>query len=384
MTDNNRYPRPDYDNCLVNLSNSILKRFGAKTTAPTLKMVDEILEGDCKNVVVLLLDAMGISIIERHLKPDGFLRSHLVGEYSSVFPPTTVAATTSFMSGLYPNEHGWLGWDMYFPQIDKNVAVFRNNIQHEEDPEDTAKIPRLKPDVPAADFNVARRYCPYEPIIDKINKAGGQAYYSMPFEEPFPQDLDAILKRTSELCEKPGKKFIYAYWNEPDSTMHRVGVDGEGVYELLNELEAKVEAFAEGLKDTLLIVTADHGHMNNVNRCILDYPEILECLKRMPSIEPRTVNFFVKEDCREKFRELFTQTFKDKYWLLTRQEILDLKLFGIGEDHKQLSEFLGDFVAVAVEDESLFVTHIEAALMPGAHAGLTREELEIPLIAIKR
>ena len=123
------YCRPDYDNCIVNLSNSILKAFGAETSAPTLKMADKLLEKEYKNVVVLLMDAMGISILEKHLEPDGFLRSHLAGAYSSVFPPTTVAATTSMLSGLYPNEHGWLGWDMYYPELDKNVTVFLNKEQ---------------------------------------------------------------------------------------------------------------------------------------------------------------------------------------------------------------------------------------------------------------
>ena len=103
---------PDYDNCLVNLANSILKEFGAKTSAKTLPMADQYLKKDYQNVVVLLLDAMGISILEKHLKEDGFFRSHLAGEYDSVYPPTTVAATTSILSGLYPNEHGWLGWDI--------------------------------------------------------------------------------------------------------------------------------------------------------------------------------------------------------------------------------------------------------------------------------
>ena len=118
--------KPDYDNCLVNFSNSVLKAFGAETSAPTLKMADKLLEKEYKNVVVLLMDAMGVSILEKHLSPDGFLRSHLAGAYSSVFPPTTVAATTSMLSGLYPNEHGWLGWDMFFPELEKNVTVFLN------------------------------------------------------------------------------------------------------------------------------------------------------------------------------------------------------------------------------------------------------------------
>ena len=120
---------PDYEHCLVNLANSILKKFGAKTTAATLPLADQYLDKDYKNVVVLLLDAMGISILEKHLVEDGFFRSHLAGAYDSVYPPTTVAATTSILSGLYPNEHGWLGWDMYYPQLDKNVTVFTNQEQ---------------------------------------------------------------------------------------------------------------------------------------------------------------------------------------------------------------------------------------------------------------
>ena len=201
------YAKPDYDNCLVNLSNSILKHFGAETSAPTLKMADKLLEKEYRNVVVLLMDAMGISILERHLAPDGFLRSHLAGAYSSVFPPTTVAATTSVLSGLYPNEHGWLGWDMFFPELDKNVTVFTNTDQLTEGEDGNPKD-----FVPAADFNVAGKYMPYKIIITRINEAGGNAYASMPFMEPFPQELDEVLGRIEALCKEPGKKFIYSYW----------------------------------------------------------------------------------------------------------------------------------------------------------------------------
>ena len=94
---------PDYRHCLVNLSNSILKKFGAETTAETLPLADRYLEKDHRNIVVLLLDAMGTSILEKHLDPNGFFRSHLVSSFDSVYPPTTVAATTSMLSGRYPS-----------------------------------------------------------------------------------------------------------------------------------------------------------------------------------------------------------------------------------------------------------------------------------------
>ena len=59
--------KPDYDNCLVNLSNSILKKFNTETTADTLVLADKYLKGEYKNVVLLVLDAMGTSIIEKHI-----------------------------------------------------------------------------------------------------------------------------------------------------------------------------------------------------------------------------------------------------------------------------------------------------------------------------
>jgi predicted AlkP superfamily pyrophosphatase or phosphodiesterase len=371
------YCKPDYDNCLVNLSNSILKAFGAGTTAPTLKMADKLLEGSHKNVVVLLMDAMGISILEKHLQPDGFLRSHLAGSYSSVFPPTTVAATTSVLSGLYPNEHGWLGWDMYYPELDKNVTVFTNNEQATEDDDGN-----VKPFVPAADFHAGFKFTPYKNIITKINEAGGNAYASMPYLEPFPQDMESVFARIVDLCSKPGKKFIYAYWYEPDHTIHLTGPDSKETHDLMIDLEMKIEELSSKLTDTLLLVTADHSQIACTNYCLMDYPEILNCLVRMPSVEPRTLSFWVKDEYKDDFPKIFKDAFGDKFWILTKEEVIDRKLFGIGKDHELFRDMLGDYLAISVSDAAIFLTHEEMKQMPGGHAGLTQEELDIPLIAV--
>ena len=45
---------------------------------------------------------------------------------------------------------------------------------------------------------------------------------------------------------------------------------------------------------------------------------------------------------------------------------------------------LGDYLAVSVSGATIFLTHKEIDMMPGGHAGLTKEELEIPLVAISR
>lgn len=384
----------DYKNCLVNLANSVLKNFGAETSAATLPLADTILDGNYKNVVILLLDALGTSILEKHLEPDGLFRSNLKGSFSSVYPPTTVAATTSIMSGLYPNEHGWLGWDIYYPQLNKNVTVFRNIEQLTEKPDakpdsfdENGKAiwsdASLAKEVPAADFHAGFTYTPYKTIVDRINEAGGKAYFSMPFLPPYPQDLEAILSRIKSLCTEDGKKFIYAYWNEPDSTMHRTGTVSKETHEMVTALEKRIKEFTAELSDTLFIITADHGHIDSHNLCILDYPEIMNCLERLPSIEPRTVNLYVKKEYKESFPALFKKTFGDKFLLLTREEVLENKLFGTGQNNKALPGMTGDFVALSIAETSIVKTHYEGQKMPGMHAGLTPEEMLIPLIAIK-
>ncbi len=386
---------PDYNNCLVNLSNSILKRFGAQTTAATLSLADKYLEGEYKNVVLLVLDAMGTAIVEKHLEKNGFFRSHIAGSFDSVYPPTTVAATTAILSGLYPNEHGWLGWDIYYPQIDKNVTVFTNTEQLEEKENAVPSAEysdgrmkwaedSLKETIPAAEYNVGFRYTPYKNIIEIIKETGGNAYAAMPFMPPYPQSIEEILNHVEELCSEPGRKFIYAYWSEPDSTMHKTGTGSLETHKIITELEKMVEKTVSGLSDTLFLITADHGHMDSNNYCLLDYPEIMNCLVRQPSVEPRTLNLFVKDEYKETFPKVFNKYFGDSFVLLTRDEVLFDRLFGTGNDREGLEDMIGDYVALAISDKSIFNTHFEAQKMPGCHAGLTKEEVKIPLIVIEK
>ena len=107
---------PDYTNSIVNISCSILKYYGVKDLKHnSIPELDSILKKrKPKNLILLLFDAMGISILKQHISPNSFLRTHILKTVSSTFPPTTTAATTSINSGLTPYESGWLGWISYF------------------------------------------------------------------------------------------------------------------------------------------------------------------------------------------------------------------------------------------------------------------------------
>ena len=361
---------PDYNNSIANLANSILKKWGLPTNGGTLEILDRYITKDYKNILVILLDGMGKNIIERNLDKNGFFNTHFAGAYSSTFPPTTVAATTSIGNGLTPCEHGWLGWDCYFPQIDRDVTVFLNT-----DTESKEKV---------AEESVAWKYLGYSSVNDRINSAGGKAYFVAPFIPPHPGTFEESCEIIKTYCEEPGQKYIYCYFNEPDYTMHRMGCYCDEAKQVISSLERRIESLTDELKDTLVVVTADHGHMDSKGVCIKNYPKIMNCLKRIPTIEPRALNLFIKEDKRDEFEKEFTKEFGDKFLLLPKGKVLEMKLFGCGTEHKDFRDMLGDYLAVATDDLSIYNTEEEVEKYIGVHAGLTKDEMIIPLIIVEK
>ena len=257
------------------------------------------------------------------------------------------------------------------PQIDKNVTVFLNK--------------ETGTDEQAENYNVASRYCGYESAVDRLVKSGRQGYAVTPFVKPFPDSFEDICERIAGLCNKPGKKYIYSYWNEPDHTMHEKGCFGEDAKSLLKKLEKQVRQLCMRLNNnrTLIIVTADHGHIDTKGVALTDYPKICECLLRLPSIEPRALNFFIKPGMEEQFVNEFNRKFSDNFMLLTKEEVLKKKLFGEVREHEAFRDMLGDYLAVATGALCIYNTREEADFFIGAHAGLTEEEMTIPLILVE-
>lgn len=358
---------PDYDNSLTNLSNSILKYFGADTHHSTISEIDRILEENkYQNIVLLLYDGMGSNLIKRNLKGNSFLNTHKIKDISSVFPPTTTAATTSVMSGLNPNEHGWLGWDLYFKELDETVTMFLNTKKDTEE--------RI------ADKSVAETYYPYHSIIEMIQETTkAKAYYLEPFGEDGYKTLDKMHQKIYELCKTNEKKFIYAYWDEPDHTIHEVGTEANDVKILFEEIDEKTKILCEKLEDTLVIVIADHGHLNCESIMLKDYPDIWSLLRQDISIEGRACAFFIKEGKKDEFENLFQKYFGEYFYLYDKEEVINQNLFGVGKNHDRFVDSLGDYLAAAIQNK--YFRYDENSIeLYSMHAGLMEDEMIVPLI----
>jgi len=364
--------KPNYSNSIMSITNSLLKYYGEKPHHATLPIVDELLEKKYKNVALLIMDGMGMNVLEKNLPENAFLRKHIKAEISSVFPPTTTAATTSILTGKTPAEHGWIGWSCYFKEVDKCIDLFSN---HESGTS-----------VPASEEHQSFKHLSYDNIFDVLgNKVRTCAVW--PFsEEYFANTMEDICEQVKRLCDEDGEKFIYAYHYQPDRNMHDFGVSSECIKEMMKDYDNQLEMLVNEASDTLFLISADHGMADITMKCVEDYPQINDALIRHISVEPRCCSLYVKDEYLSEFPNIFNETFPDKFLLFTHDEFLQSGLLGGGEQHLKVEDFIGDYVAVAVSDIALWYKDVNGEYhdFKGAHAGLTEEEWAVPLIVVEK
>ena len=138
------------------------------------------------------------------------------------------------------------------------------------------------------------------------------------------------------------------------------------------------------LHDTLVMVTADHGLVDTEWRFIPDYPDVEECLLRKPSIESRALTFFIRDGKNEQFESAFQKHFGDVYSLFGKEQVISGNFFGTGTPNTRSFGFIGDCLAVATGNVSIeSAPSTEYSLFKAAHAGMTADEMNVPLIAVK-
>ena len=230
---------------------------------------------------------------------------------------------------------------------------------------------------PAAKYNVAGRFLPYETVIEKL---GVPAYFISPYSEPKADGIESLFCEVSRLCAQPGLKYIYGYSPLPDYDMHDHGTAHPLIHEHLKEINARLEALCNERTDSLIIVTADHGMTDTEFIFMDDHPEVKECILREPSIEGRAMSLFIKPEYKDEFPARFNAAFGNIYELIPHGEAMGL--FGDGTPHPLSESFIGDFLAVAKSRISIGY-EFDPDPFKAAHAGDTVDEVAIPFIAVR-
>ena len=314
-----------------------------------------------KNRLVMILDGMGVAVIKKLLDKNGFFASHLNDTETAIIPATTVAATTAYRTGKMPWETGFVGWSQYFAEIDEVVEVFTNkNFYTWQD----SKLPQHSNTLPC------------KTVVEQMNANGRRAFEIMPGFIPGGFDtFDEWLNHIIEVLNHETDAYIYAYWPEPDHSLHELGSKDQNVKTLLRDMEHKIEqAFQKIHNKTDILITADHGHTDTENLFLSDYPDVAKCLSVPTSFEARCVSCFIKPEYIGEFPNVFNKTFGNDFKLVTKTEFEKEYLHA-----EKPVRFVGDYVALATGNINLWENYI-CEPCKSNHAGITKEELEIPII----
>lgn len=390
---------PDYGNAsLADIPGTVMSLFDLESDLTQLNQEIVDTEENYENVVLILIDGLGMEQLENFSR--GFFETAReagdLEEITSVFPSATPATLTSLNTGRSPKEHGLLGWEIYFEEIDSNLFTLPFITTEGEKPQDVFE------DVdPQMLFEG-------EPIYPKLSENGVNCfsisqrdYMDSEFTEmvskgsevvPYLNTADMAFQIRRTLEQNEGRKYIYAYTADIDLIGHLRGPKTESETNQLEMISGSLqrnlveEMDRESVEKTLVLITADHGqiqHGEKVN--LFQWEKVgknLETDDEGDLITPtgnggRSIFLHVKE---AKVGEL--ESFLDEKLdaeVMKTEKALEEGYFGEGEAAEKFMARAGELVIIP-KGNKICWGEPENLEEEGVHGGLHPEEMEIPLL----
>lgn len=334
-----------------------------------------------KNIIFILVDGFGYNLVNS-LSNESVLKKNLKKKLNTVFPSATGCVLNSIITGRYPSETGFFGWYGYHRKSETEYYTLllndrKTNENLKLDDKDIFKYDTVfnkfnrKVNIIFPNFLLNSRFSKH--VIGHNNAYGYNNY-----KEAF----DII----SENIKEEHESFTYLYIPEIDTLEHRTGVYTEDVYSKINELENAIRDFIEVNDNFEIILTADHGQTNINNIVTMDFDKYNEYFYASPSIDLGTATFFVKEEYREIFKREFQKDFNNSMILYTKEELLKNDFFGKNRT-KYAEDCLGEYISLCKKGYAFYNReneYNEKDRIFGNHTGLTKDEMEIPLIVITK
>jgi predicted AlkP superfamily pyrophosphatase or phosphodiesterase len=395
--------------CFSDIPNTILSLFGIDPQRPVLS--DEILASiksrNFKNIILLLIDGFGFDDwITRATHYPFFKRLCERGDLYSltaVFPSTTSASLTTFFSTLTPQEHGLPEWNIYLKEVDGTIQSLpfkRWAGKCQDELADEGLDPKLLFDgktifeklkagnVASTCFNQrAYAYSAYSTVTRRGSTGVG-----------FQNGSDLIVQLRKRLQSAPAPHFHYVYWDAFDNLEHTYSPQSEETnYELENISHMFNEQFLARLdrktaEETLLLVTADHGHVPVLPEhltLLSNYREVMAALQQSPAgktIYPtgniRDLILYIRPDKVVETKQFLDERLRGKAEVWYTHAAIKMGLFGLNDATERFRERAGNLWVLPYEDQSVWVEYPEKkdkGHFRGHHGGLSPTEMFIPL-----
>jgi hypothetical protein len=299
-------------------------------------------------------------------------------------------------TGALPAEHGVIGYEVYL----KEYSLIANMLTHNPasylsgadglslagfDPAAFLPVPTLGTHLAGQSVQAhafIHRSIAYSSLSNLLHTAAITSPL-LSLTDLFVSLDDLLESQTTQ------KRYIYVYWSSLDDLSHRFGPDDPRVIRETSALILQVNLFladrrAKGRGDTLLLITADHGHIStppNPDFEVRNHPGLLDCLVMLPSGESRLPYLFARAGREESLLAYIRHTWGDQFRVVPAGQFLASGLLGDRGYYQQLPDRLGDYVVIPQESSYLFFGFKDNLLM-GRHGGLSRTEMLVPLLSV--
>lgn len=357
---------------------------------------------DARQLVFVLVDGLGCNLLST-LPASAFLRRLAARELRAVFPSTTAAAVTSLATGAWPGRHAAPGWFTYLPEHDRTATILPfvdrfSGVPLEQcgiDPGDVFPLPPLAGSMQA-------RFRPVHPaaIAGSVYTRHhwgheGVAYASLA------EGVDTVLtaaRDAAQAADAGQRTLHFLYIPSVDAAEHHHGMESAEAAAALREVDDQVGRLSAGLENARLVLSSDHGMLTvpDDDRHLLGAGDpLLDLLCLPPSGEPRAPFFHPREGMDAAFALELRRRFGGRFALLSADESDAMRLWGPEPMSARTRERVGSFIAVAEGPDVLLYdaprpdaparaapaagSH-SFAKVRGFHAGLTPDEMRIPLL----
>ena len=360
---------------LAELSQSIFSSLGVSGTSNELNLSRNENQREC----LVLVDGLGKNAIDQFGREAEFL-SHMKYQttLTATFPSTTATSLTSLGTGLAPGQHGMVGYTMRVPHSGTPERIL-NALKWDErvDPLIWQPNPTL--------FEQA------EKSGIKVSHIAGKRYADSGFTRAALRGAtyrgansgEEIAREAAIALRDPGS-FAYVYVNDVDEASHSQGFGSAKFSDALNRVNDLVLKLINALpKGTRIWVTSDHGMINRGDYVVAGKDNKLLDDVELLAGEPRVRYLYLRDENLEAVRVRWQELLGEKVTVLSREEAIRSALFGPSVS-KKFQERIGDLVVIAQADFIIVEREREAQqlAMVGHHGGVTKSEVEIPLLTL--
>jgi predicted AlkP superfamily pyrophosphatase or phosphodiesterase len=318
-----------------------------------------------------------------------------------MFPSTTSAHTTTIHTGLPPAQSGVYEWHQYNEQLDRIITPLMFAY-----PRDKYRDSLLNEGLKTGDVFPART------IYRDLARAGVKSHVIIPRDIaksaptralsdgatiiPYKTLPEALVNLAQLLRLRKQPSYYFVYFSNIDTICHDYGPGSA-------QVDAEIDAFLALMErvllpaarntNALLLVTADHGQVEvdpqttlYLNHAVPNFKRFV-AVNRMgellvPAGSPRDFFLHIRSELLDEAQNAIQKAVSGKAITVKSQALIDAGFFG-PQPSDAFKKRVGNLVVLPFKGESVYYYEREVFenRFYGHHGGMTREEMEIPLLA---